>query len=105
MPVMKITLYSPDNEVKATFSRGFVPWRLLKQAVKLTKNLKGKDATDLEEDDVDALASLVVEAFGNQFSVQDLNDGADIGEMTTVLNTIVQNAAGAIGANPTRPQS
>ncbi len=103
MAVMKITLYNPaDNEPKASFSRSFVPWRLLKQAVKLTREL-GKKGDDLNDEDIDALASLVVEAFGNQFSVQELNDGADIGEMMVVLQTIVSNASGAIAGNPTRP--
>jgi len=52
---------------------------------------------------VDALAALVVEAFGGQFTVDQLNDGADIGEMLTVLNLIVSKARTGMGGNPTPP--
>lgn len=98
---MRIVLYGDNDEVKATFSRSFVPWRLLKQAVKLQKTLSKADGGEVSEEDLDNLASLVVEAFGNQFSIDDLNDGADVAEMMTVLRTIVNKAAGTL--NPTLP--
>lgn len=98
---MRITLYGEDDEVKATYSRSFVPWRLLKQAIKLQKTLSKTDGTEVSEDDLDSLASLVVESFGNQFSIEDLNDGADVTEMMTVLITIVNKARGTL--NPTLP--
>lgn len=101
MSSMKITLYGQDDEVKKTFSRSFVPWRLLKQAVRLQKTLVKTDGAEVSDEDLDNLASLVVEAFGNQFSIDDLNDGADVGEMMIVLQTIVNKAAGAL--NPTLP--
>ena len=97
---MHITLYDPEtNEVKKDYDRLFVPWRLLKAAVKISKSL---DPENLTDEDVDALAVLVVEAFGNQFSVDDLNQGADLSEMIAVLNTIIAKASGGIG-NPTPP--
>ena len=97
---MVITLYDPEtDEIKATYSRMFVPWKLLKLAVRLAKTL---DAQNMTEEDVDSLAGLVVEVFGNRFSIQDLSDGADVGEMMTVLNTIIAKARGAM-PNPTPP--
>ena len=97
---MTITLYDPEtNEVKATHTRIFVPWKLLKQAVQLAKNLDPDNMTDA---DVDVLAGLVVETFGNKFSVDDLNNGADVSEMVAVLNTIIAKASGGI-VNPTPP--
>ena len=48
------------------------------------------------------VTGLVVEAFGNKFSIQDLKDGADIGEMMAVLNVIVNKAAVGM-PNPTIP--
>ena len=99
MALMEITLYGDDNEVKATYSRMFVPWKLLKKAIVLAKHL---DKDNLTEDNVDELAGLVVEVFGNKFSVAELNDGADVGEMMTVLTTIIGKAQ--MGApNPTQP--
>jgi len=97
---MEITLYDPEtNEVVATHTRMFVPWKLLKAAVRLAKNL---DPENMTEEDADQLAALVVETFGNKFSIQDLNNGADLAEMVSVLNTIIAKASGGIG-NPTRP--
>jgi hypothetical protein len=99
---IQITLYGEDSEAKANFSRSFVPWRLLKAAIRLAKSL---DKNDLSEEDVDALADLVVETFGRKFSVEELNDGADIGEMMTVLEAIISRAQGFAPENPTPPGS
>ena len=96
---MQITLYGEDNEVVKTYTRSFVPWRLLKMAVRLAKELNVDELTD---ESVNALAGLVVETFGNQFSIEELNDGADVGEMVTVLNAIIGKATGG-KANPTLP--
>lgn len=97
---MTITIYDPEtDEVKASYTRLFVPWRLLKVAVQLSKSM---DVENMTEADIDALAAMVVEVFGGKFSVQDLNDGADISEMVTVLQAIVAKARGGL-ANPTLP--
>lgn len=95
---MQITLYGPDDEIKATFTRSFVPWKLLKVAIRLMKTI---DLENLSEDDVDAIASLVVETFGDKFTLEELNNGADIPEMVAVLQTIISKASG--GLNPTLP--
>jgi hypothetical protein len=101
---MVITLYDPEtSEVKATYSRSFVPWRLLKRAITLSAEM-GKDG-EMSEETVDQLSSLVCDAFGNVFSVQDLNDGADLSEMITVLNMIINKARGTMPANPQKPGS
>ena len=42
---------------------------------------------------MDQLAGLVVEVFGNQFSVEDVNGRTDIGEMMLALNQIIARAA------------
>ena len=52
---------------------------------------------------LDALAALVVEAFSGQFTVDQLNNGTDIGEMLAVLNLIVSKARTGMGGNPTPP--
>ncbi len=98
---MQITLYGPDDDVKAKYTRPFVPWKLLKAAVRLAKKLGGTGPNNLTEDDVDELARLVVEVFGNKFTVDELNEGADVSEMIAVLNTIIAKASG--GLNPTPP--
>jgi len=97
---MVIMLYDPEtDEVRATYSRMFVPWKLLKLAVRLAKTL---DVEDMTEENMDDLAGLVVEVFGNKFSVEEVNNGTDVGEMMTVLYTIIAKARGAM-PNPTPP--
>ena len=98
---MQITLYDPaTDEIKGTYTRVFVPWKLLKAAIKLAKDLDTKNMT---EETVDALTGLVVEVFGNKFSAAELNEGADVSEMLAVLNTIVARAGGAVQVNPPPP--
>jgi len=99
--MMTITLYDKDSEPVKTFNRGFVPWKLLKKAVRLSKSI---DVDDLGEESLDELAGLVVETFGNQFTIDDLNEGADISEMITVLQTVISKARNAMG-NPIKPGS
>jgi len=96
---MVIHLYGDDNEVEKTFTRTWVPWKMLKTAVKLADGL---DTANLKTEDVDALTGLVVSVFGDQFSVEDLSNKADTTEMVAVLTQIVATAKG-ININPTPP--
>lgn len=98
MAHLQITLYDPmTNEVVAEYTRTFVPWKLLKRAVKL---MKAFDAEKMSEADIDELAALVVDTFGGQFTVDQLNDGADVGEMMTVLTGIMAVAQGTVPNPP-----
>lgn len=99
---MTIRLYDENNEF-VEFTRNFVPWKLLKLALKLFQQMEDVDIKSMSEDMVDSLASLVVEVFGNQFSIEDLNEKADISDMMSVITMIVSKASGGIAANPTRP--
>lgn len=86
------------------FVRLFVPWKILKAAIRLAKLFNNKKIEDFTEDDADSLAALVVEAFGNQFTLDQINAGADISEMLTVIQNIVAKAQGG-APNPTLPGS
>lgn len=87
---IEITLYNPEtNEVVKTFTRSFVPWAILKKALRLQKTI---DSDEMTEDDVDELAGLVVAVFGDQFSLEQVNAGMDVGEMVTVLNAVIARA-------------
>jgi len=97
MANLAITLYDADNEVIARFTRTFVPWKLLKRAIKLSKTL---NRDDLTEENIDELAALVVEVFGDKFTVDQLNDGADVNEMMTVLEAIMASAQGMTPNSP-----
>jgi hypothetical protein len=103
MAHLVITLYDPKtNEVIKEYTRTFVPWKLLKRAVKLSKHIESFSANELSEEVIDELAALVVDTFGNQFSVDQLSDGADIGEMMTVLTGIMASAQGTVPNQPPR---
>jgi hypothetical protein len=93
---IKITLYGPNQEADREIVARFVPWGILKKAVALTKEL---DAAN--EVEVDAIADLVVQTFHGQLTAEELNAGADLGEMLAVLQSIVARASGMMQANPT----
>jgi len=96
MPIsspLKITLYDRiTNEEHKTYLSNYMPWRLFKKAVRLSKSLMNLDLNNLTEIVLDSLNSLLVDAFGNQFAVQDLMDGANLIERITVLHAIIAKA-------------
>lgn len=99
---MQITLYDPEtNEEKKTYIRTFVPWKLLKKAAALQDQV---DFDNIKPDDLDLIAMLVVDTFGGQFTLEDLDNGADVNEMTAVIQNIVFRAKG-MSLNPTPPVS
>lgn len=102
-----VTLYDPEtNEVQETFTRSFIPWAILKRALRLQQSIK--DLENLTEADLDELAGLVVTVFGDQFSVEEASNGIDVGEMVTVLMAILNRAgylSSAFQGNPTKPGS
>lgn len=93
-----LTLYGPDDEPLKTYQRSIVPWGVLKRAVQLNSEI---DQANVSEDDLDRIAEFVVLCFGDQFTVADLNDGADIGDMLAVLRAVTNRSTAVI--NPTVP--
>jgi hypothetical protein len=98
-----LTLYDENDEPRETYSRGFVPWGILKAAMKL----QHLDQENLTDEDVDRINALVVDFYGNQFTVQDLESNATLGEVFAVLTAIMSRLEGdlpGLGAgNPTLP--
>lgn len=97
-----LTLYDPEtDEPKKTFRRSFVPWKLLKEAIRIATIVRPQKGEDIEytEEMVDQIAGLVISVFGNQFTLADLDDGADVTELIAVFNQIVAKAQG-IQVNP-----
>lgn len=99
---IELILYDEDSEPKATYRQSFVPFRLLKEAVKILKIVdKFQDPEQLDEDSLDNLADFIVAFFGNKFSREELLDGAEVSEVITVIQQIGTKING--GANPTLP--
>ena len=106
MKPIELTLYDPaTNEPIKTYVRSFVPWAILKRAIRMSKMLSGAGdgANDLAEEDVDELASLVVAVFGDQFSLEDVGKGTDVGEMMTVITAIISRASQFVGGEKANP--
>jgi hypothetical protein len=116
MPVpIEITLYDANDEPIETYSRSVIPWGLLKKAVRMMAELNKtekpakkkhfweKDIPEklAEERQMEAISQFVVELFGNRFSVKDLEQGADVGEIMTVFQAVIARANATINANPT----
>ncbi|MDD5367458.1 MAG: hypothetical protein PHQ40_00370 [Anaerolineaceae bacterium] len=99
-----ITLYDAEDAPIKTFTRSVVPWGILKRAIKMAKQLNtdALDPANLDEKILDELAGLVVTIFGDRFTIDDLDKGADVTDMIAVIEQIV-NKAGGLVPNPPPP--
>lgn len=102
MPGAPITLkiYDENNEVQKEYVKTFVPWKLLKKAIALRK-VAGKANDEIDAGDMDSIAGYVVELFGQDMTLEMLDNGADMSEMLSVIRSVMARAAGI--ANPTLP--
>jgi len=101
MKPIEITIYDPEtNEPKKTYTRSFIPWAILKKAIRMQKLV---NTSDIDETTVDEMAALVVAAFGDQFSLDEVTNGADVGEMMTVIQSIIARASQFVQGNPPTP--
>lgn len=96
---IKITLYSDGDEKKSDYQRLIVPWGFLKRAVRLSKSLGKKN--EVGEAQIDEISDLLVEFFGNKFTREELEAGADVGEIMACFNSIVARAKGVLPNAPT----
>jgi hypothetical protein len=104
---IKLTLYGQDDEELKTYERRIVPWGLLKKASRLAGQLDvGAEGAEGAEALISDVSQFVVEVFGGQFTVEELEAGADLGEILSVMQAIVSRASGMVKANPTlRPRA
>lgn len=98
---VELKLYDSDNEVKAVYRQGFIPFRLLKEAFKLQQWLTElSNPEEINPEVADNLGDFVVSFFGNKFTREELLDGAELGEVMTVVTQIVNMIK---NPNPTPP--
>ena len=102
MPISPMVLhfYNNENEAEKTYTRTFVPWKILKEAVKL-QGIK-EDAITAEQ--VDEINSLIVSIFGGQFTKEDLEEKADLGECLAVIQTVLTAALSGLPKNAGLPE-
>jgi hypothetical protein len=87
---IQFTLYGDDDEVKAVYSRKRVPLTFVEQAIELAGTLEGDN---LGQEQLNALYQIVVDFYGEKFSVEEVRKGADLGEMISVIEAITSRAS------------
>ena len=100
---IQLTLYDINDEIKGNFSRARVPLSFAERAIEMSGSLK--DGMGIEQ--LQSLYALVVDFFGNQFTLEDLRSGADLGELISVIKAIATRAVELMPSkeNPTKPGS
>ncbi len=98
---IQLILYDDNDDVKGTFSRARVPVSFAERAIEMSGSLKD----GMGMDQMQSLYALVVDFFGNQFTVEELRSGADLGELITVIKAIATRAVELMPSqgNPTKP--
>lgn len=82
---LKLMFYDPDTyDVIAEYICNFIPVRFLKLAIRL-----GKSPVNINKD---TLEGLIVNLFGNQFSVDELRRGSEESDRMQVLQDIMTRA-------------
>lgn len=97
---MVITLYNAEDEPIGTFQTSIIRWGIFKRAMQVGRKLIGKSPTDFTDEDIDELSGLIVAVFGDRFTVEELNNGADIVEMLAVLQAVIARARGIVPNAP-----
>lgn len=99
-PIM-FTLYEPETgEARAEYAAFIVPFGILETAVEMAGSI---DMEQMKAEDIDALAGLVVDFYGRQFTVDDVKKYADVQETVAVMQAIMTRARAAMpqSADPT----
>lgn len=87
---IELKLYGPEDEEKAVYRQSFIPFRLLKEAVKLQKWIKElEDPESMDPEIVDSMADFIVAFYRNEFTRDDVLDGARLDEILTLLTQIM----------------
>jgi len=87
---IELTLYNDQDEAVKTFTKSVVRWGILKKAIKLAKALDKSEG--LGDDDFDAISSFICHLFDDQFTVAELENGADVSEIMTCFHAVVRRA-------------
>jgi hypothetical protein len=97
-----LNLYDPATGDKLEPKvASFVPWKMLKRAIRLQKQLGDKDMSDYSEEDVDAITNYIISVFPSGLTVDQLDEQADLIEMMAVIRSIMARAQGVM--DPTLP--
>jgi aspartate ammonia-lyase len=94
---IELTLYDENSEPIKTYKCLVIPWGMLKKALSLQKYIS-KESEEFDDGIVDAMAQFVCDLYRDQFTVEDLNNGADLTEVMAAISAVVSHA-GALNPN------
>ena len=98
---VELELYGTDNEVIKKLSRVVVPWGILKKTLRVQKAIAGKEMEAITPEDMDEMAGLVVEIFGeDQVTRDDIDKYADLGDVIAVIAAVGNRARGLVPNAP-----
>ncbi len=92
---IELTLYDDNDEIIGIYRRARIPMTFAERAMDLSVQL----TDDKGPDQLKAMYQLIVEFFGEKFTVEDLRKGADLLELITVVEAISVRAGGLLPAN------
>lgn len=92
MSPIVLAFYDENDEKVKEFSQRYIPWKILKEAVKMQK----LDPNNLTEEDIDRVSNLVVTAFGNRFTKEELESFTSAEDVITVIQSIVTCVGGGL---------
>jgi hypothetical protein len=93
---IELTLYDDDDAVISTYHRARIPMMFAERAMELGPQLETPGP-----DQIKAMYQLIVEFFGDKFTVDQLRKGADLGELYAVVYAIMARAGELMPANTT----
>lgn len=86
---MRITLMI--GEAEKTFHTPFIKGRVLRNFIKLQKE---KDLADMDTDTIDSIVELMVDAYSQQFTIDEFWDGIDSRNVITAIQEFIQDITG-----------
>ena len=87
---IKLVLYDPvTNEPRRCYLCSFISWKLFKATARMAVVMNRKGWNNLLEEERNAIASLVMEVFGRQFTYEELIQGSSLVDMMTVIQEVL----------------
>ncbi len=111
---IRLTLYDPETqEIKSEYKRNVITFAMWLASIQLQEAFEDipekkrrwwwQPHISPETAQINALLELVTHFFGNQFTVEELREGADISEVMTIIRAVIGRGGLIASANPTGP--
>ena len=99
---IQLTLYDENDEPIQTYSRARIPVSFAERAMEWSSSLSNDD---LSQNQLTAMYQIIVDFYGEKFSIDQLREGADLSELMAVVIGISQRVSEIMPAtvNPTPP--